>query len=221
MSPDDLLATIASVAPHDRDAVVEAHLGLGEASSASPGRELVGYHASSVAAIVRTLIEVPVTEDDVFIDLGSGLGLVVVLANLLTGATARGIEMQPALVERARAFAVRHDARVDFVNVDMRKAAAFIEEGTVFFLYLPCTGSALEELLERLHEVAARRAIVICALGVDLERFAGWLARRSVDSFWLAIYDSVVPGVAPRPTRARSSRLGAVAEAIAFSRVAP
>src|SRR5690242_12145414 len=97
-----ILTRLASLAPHLRDAAVEEMLGIdGAASSASPGDHLVGYHASGVAPIVRALLDVPVTRDDVVVDLGAGLGKVVLLARLLTGAKARGVEIQPGLVRRA------------------------------------------------------------------------------------------------------------------------
>jgi hypothetical protein len=39
---------------------------------------------------------------------------------------------------------------------------------------------------------------VICALGIELPRFAAWLVPRVNDSFWLTVYDSVVSGATPR-----------------------
>jgi len=222
MHDGDLLALLASVAPSERDAVVEGHLDIdGSASSAAPGADLVGYHASGVASIVRMSIEVPVTEDDVFVDLGSGLGKVVLLTHLLTGATARGIELQSDLVERARRAAARLDLDVRFVHADVRVVVgAELDDGTVFFLYAPFTGAVLGDVVQRLHTVASRRPIVVCALGVDLERVASWLVRRDVDAFWLTIYDSVVPGVPARPPRSRAPSLGEHADVVAFERSA-
>src|SRR5580704_14128731 len=100
----DLLAWLASVPPSRRDAAVEERLGLVVPSrpSSPPGDYLIGYHASGVAPIVRMLIEVPVVTTDVLVDLGAGLGKVAFLTRLFTGATVRGIELQPALVDRAR-----------------------------------------------------------------------------------------------------------------------
>jgi SAM-dependent methyltransferase len=212
-----LLAWLASLPPGERDRAVEEYLGIrAPASPAPPGDHLVGYHPGGVAPILRMLIEVPVVADDVLVDLGAGLGKVTVLAALLTGATARGIELQPALVERAREAAARRGVEVCFDRGDARQTD--LDEGTVFFLYLPFTGHVLAEVMRRLHAVALRRAIVVCALGLDLDREAPWLARRPLDSFWLTLYDSVVPGVLPRPRRERSPLLGDAAEDIAFER---
>ena len=53
--------------------------------------------------------------------------------------------------------------------------------------------------LERLHAVAQHHAIVVCALGIDVEHGTeSWLRPRPTDAFWLQLFDSVVPGVPPR-----------------------
>jgi hypothetical protein len=217
------LAWLACLPPGARDAAVEERLGIAGdgAHAAAPGEHLVGYHASGVAPIVRALVEVPVLPQDVLVDLGSGLGKVVLLTAILTGATARGIELQPALVERARACAALLGVDARFVADDARDAR--LDDGTVFFLYVPFTGPVLATVLERLRAVAARRAIVVCTLGVDLR--APWLVRRGVDAFWLAIYDSQVPGAAARLAGAASAPsplalLAPFAEVIAFERPA-
>ncbi len=212
MKGTELLEWLASLPPHDRDAALEVRFGIGDGASfsAPPGANLIGYHASGVASIVRMLVEVPVVEGDVVIDLGAGLGKVALLTRALTGATVRGIEIQEPLVERARDAAACLGLDVSFTCGDVRSAA--LDDGTGFFLYLPFTGQALVDVLERLRAVASRRAIVVCALGVDLD--APWLRRRPLDSFWLAIYDSVE--AIPRP--ARSPISGSAAEAIASER---
>jgi SAM-dependent methyltransferase len=212
----DLINWLARLPAAARDAAIEDRLGIAACAPPSipPGEHLIGYHASGIAAIVRALAEVPVVPGDVFLDLGSGLGKVVILAALLTGATARGIEIQPALVQWARASAVRAGVDVRFALGDVRDA--FLEDGTVFFLYAPFTGPVLTSVVDRLREIATRKAIVVCALGIDLDR-TSWLARRDVDAFWLSVYESRVPGAPPRSIRAASS-LPANADAIAFER---
>ena len=54
------------------------------------------------------------------------------------------------------------------------------------------------------------------ALGVELDRLAPFLAARRIDSFWLSVYDSVVPGVPVQPRRA--PLLDERIERIAFER---
>ncbi len=213
-----LLDWLASLPPGERDAAVEDHLGIAAESPSStpPGEHLIGYHASGVAPVVRMLMEVPVVADDVVVDLGAGLGKVVMLARLLTGATARGIELQPALVARAREAAARRGLDVGFTSGDVRDAD--LDDGTVFFLYVPFTGPVLAEVLRRLQAVASRRPIVVCSLGLELDREARWLVRRPVDAFWLTVYDSVTPGACPRSPRGESPVAGRAADDIAFER---
>jgi SAM-dependent methyltransferase len=217
---ESLLAWLASLPPWERDAAADEYLGISgpKPPSTPPGKNLIGYHASGVAPIVRALMEVPVVADDVFVDLGSGLGKVAVLARILTGATALGIELQPALVESARRAAARRGVDVRFIQGDAREVD--LSDGTVFFLYLPFTGSILTDVMLRLRAVASCRAITVCALGVELERYARWLTRRSVDSFWLTVYDGALPGIPRRPTRDWSPALARLADIVAFERKA-
>jgi hypothetical protein len=213
-----LLDWLSSLPPKERDAEVERYLGIAGPvpSPASPGQHLLGYHPSGVAAIVQAFVGVPVMADDIVIDLGAGLGKVVMLARLLTGATARGIEIQQALVERARRAAARLGIDVGFTQADARDAD--LADGTVFFLYSPFEGPVLSHVLGRLHAIAIERPIVVCALGIDLERNADWLSPRPSNAFWLTIYDSVVPGIPPRSPHGRSSLEG-FSDAIVFERV--
>lgn len=208
-----LLAWIAAIDPSRRDAQMEKLFGLDAPVDASPpGEDLVGYIPSGVAPIVRAIFDAPVTKDDVFVDLGSGLGKVAMLVHLLTGARTHGVEIQPALVARARTSAERLGLDgVSFEEGDAR--TAHLDDGTVFFLYAPFTGPALVATLARLREVATKRDIVVCALGIDL-RAPGWKPPRASDSFWLSIHDSgraprasvVMPGFAESIARERRAR---------------
>lgn len=216
---EELLAWLAAVPPHQRERAVEQLLGIEESPLAPTplGAELIGYTPSGVGSIVRAVFEVPVRGGDVFVDLGAGLGKAAMIAHLLSGARVRGIELQPDLVARARAQAHQLGlVNVTFVAADARVAA--LDDGDVFFLYLPFTGGVLRAVLQRLHAVAARRDVVVCALGFDLPQ-TDWLTRRPTDAFWLSIYDSQREGQEPRP-RHGVAPLSSLAEAVAFERAA-
>lgn len=129
-----------------------------------PGPEMVFYQPTPVRHILEMIRLSKLRAEDVLIDLGSGLGHVPILASILTGARAVGIEINTALVNSARACAhcLRLD-RVEFFEVDAREAD--LADGTLFFLYTPFTGSILENVLQRLPQKSAHRPIRICTLG--------------------------------------------------------
>src|SRR5262245_24997115 len=134
-----LLDAIAAVPADGRETWIDALLGIDElpADAALP-RGAVPYLPCGVDDIVAFVRELPLREEDVLVDLGSGLGRVAILAHLLTGARAHGIEIQDHLVAsaRRRARALGLD-RVSFDRADVREAAL---DGSVFFLYAPFNG---------------------------------------------------------------------------------
>ena len=67
-------------------------------------------------------------------------------------------------------------------------------EGSVFFLYAPFNGEMLRSVLRRLEDLARRRPIVLCAVGLELHDLP-WLRPRETPSVSLCLYDSNVPGV--------------------------
>jgi hypothetical protein len=213
----ELLAWLAEHPPAARDAAIERLLGIEQpratlARAAPPGESRMPYMPSAIAPIVRAVLEVPITQDDVFVDLGAGLGKAAMAVHLLTGARARGVELQPALVNAASARATDLGLHgVSFIEGDALDAD--LEDATVVFLYLPFTGDVLAGVLRRLEAIARRRQLVVCSLGLDL-RGADWLAPRPTDEFWLSIYDSQIPGAAPRPARL-ALPLATLGEAIA------
>jgi SAM-dependent methyltransferase len=214
---EQLLAWLADVCPRERDVAFERLLGIagGSRQPSRLGDDLIGYIPSGVAPIVRAVFDVPITATDIFVDLGSGLGKVLVLVHLLTGAPAQGIELEPELIARARESSDELSLLgLSFFAGDAR--GAHLEDGTVFFLYLPFTGRALSAVLLRLRAVAERRDIVVCTLGFDLTNVE-WLVPRTTDAFWLSIYDSRCPGAAPGEPR-HPSPLSSLAQKIVFER---
>src|SRR5262245_51676100 len=80
--------------------------------------EMVYYQQTPARIILELVEKAQLTGGDVFYDLGSGLGQVPILVNLLSGATAKGIEFEPAYCDYARAcVAALNLSRVEFVNL--------------------------------------------------------------------------------------------------------
>lgn len=186
-----LLDALARVPYRERDLWLDELLGLPELPADMPGlpRGTVPYVPCGVDAIVHAVRGAPLRPDDVFVDLGAGLGRPALCAHLLSGARVYGIELQPHLVELARATAAR--LGIDQATFLVGDAAALdLPEGTVFFIYSSFNGEALERVLARLEPIAARRTIVICAVGFDLPVLP-WLRARRSESSELMFYDSV------------------------------
>ena len=118
-----------------------------------------------------------VTSDDVFVDIGSGLGHVPMMVSICTGSRSFGIELEATYVERARQGARSLNlTQVTFLQQDAREADLSL--GTVFYLYTPFMGSILSAVLNRLRREAAARRIRICCYGACTSVVAeeSWLA---------------------------------------------
>ena len=140
------------------------------------GREMVFYQPTPVRHILRLIAASALTEDDVLVDLGSGLGHVPLLVSTLAGVESLGIEVEAAYVATARECAERlHRDRVHFTHEDARTAD--LSGGTVFYVYSSFTGSIMADVLGRLRREGARRRIRICALGPCVATLAkeSWL----------------------------------------------
>jgi hypothetical protein len=195
-----LLERLRSVPFIDRDAWIDDVLGIEDAITPDVPdlpRGSVPYLPCGVGEIVAMVEEVPVRADDQLVDLGAGLGRVVLLGHLLSGARAMGVEIQEPLVRSARDRCIELDvADVSFVHAD---AADLELDGSVFFLYAPFHGAMLARVVRRLEEVARRRPIAVCAVGLELHDVP-WLVARKTSCVSLALYDSDVLGV-PRRSR--------------------
>jgi Histone methylation protein DOT1 len=125
---------------------------------------MIGYQATPARFILDLIERIPLGPDDVFFDLGSGLGRVALLLGLLTPARVRGIEYDPGHCAYARHCArLVPVPRVRFINVDAREAD--VADGTVFFMYTPFRGALLQEVLDRLKDKAHRRPMTLVTYG--------------------------------------------------------
>ena len=148
------------------------------------GPEMVDFHKTPA----RVVLELSrwVAPGDVFVDLGAGLGQVVLLVHLLTGAAGRGVEIEPAFCRYAwdcaaglglsRAFDLPGVAApVSFIEGDARFAC--YDEGTVFFMYTPFTGELLATVFGLLQREALSRPFTLVTYGPCTKHAArqGWL----------------------------------------------
>lgn len=126
--------------------------------------EMVFYQKTPARVVFELVEKAHFDKGDVFFDLGSGLGQVAILVNLLSGVAACGVEFEPAFCNYARQCARRLNlANVTFLNEDARKAD--YRKGTVFFMYTPFEGKMLQEVLAILRMEAQSRRIRIFTYG--------------------------------------------------------
>jgi predicted RNA methylase len=125
---------------------------------------MVFYQPSPARHIFDLIDRAALTERDIVVDLGSGLGHVPLLVAICTPARGAGIEIEAAYVDCARRSASSLNVRsATFISQDVRMAD--FSYGTVFYMHTPFTGSIMRAVLDSLHEEAAKRDIRICALG--------------------------------------------------------
>jgi hypothetical protein len=177
-----------------RDELVSGVLQLREPSEPTLHRspEMVPYQPTPVRHILHLIAATALAEDDVFVDLGSGLGHVPLLVSMVTGAQSLGVEVQAAYIASARECAQSlHLSRVRFIQQDAR--AADLSSGTVFYLYSPFNGSILTDVLNALRMESTRRSVKICSLGPCTRTVANetWLkASAPPDARRITVFDS-------------------------------
>ena len=148
------------------DIFVNGLLGIDHAPEETiyPQPEMIGYVPTPARAIFTLLAHVNLHAQDVFYDLGAGLGRLPLLVGLLTSAQARGIEIEPAYCHFAQQRAQRLNlSQVSFINQDARDAD--YTDGTLFFMYTPFTGRLLQQVLDKLGDEARTRHITLAAYG--------------------------------------------------------
>lgn len=143
--------------------------------------EMVAYQPTPARHIFDLIRRAALTARDSFMDLGSGLGHVPLLAAICTGASCAGIELDPSYVACARKSAQSLNlSNVRFVQGDARTTDLSV--GTVFYLYTPFTGAILRDVLDSLRRQAVRREIRVCTFGpcTPIVAQESWLAARGV-----------------------------------------
>jgi hypothetical protein len=135
-----------------------------EAITVQPTKEMVFYQPTPARHIFDLLERTALTEDDLLVDIGSGLGHVPILTSIWTNARSIGVEVEPSYTACARhVMESLNLKRIEFIEEDAREAD--FGSGTVFYLYTPFTGGLLRSTLDSLCREAETRAIRICTFG--------------------------------------------------------
>jgi SAM-dependent methyltransferase len=188
----DLLAELQRQPLELRDHLIEEILDIAypplEELALPP--DLTPYSPSGLGEILFALDHSGLTRGKTLVDLGSGLGKVVLLAALLTGADAYGIEIDPQLVARSAEAANSlglHSAR--FVQGDMRDAP--LPPADAYYLFIPLQRST--DVVARLAPLATDRKIRVFSQPLDETRLP-FLRASGASSYWLTMYESSPAG---------------------------
>lgn len=164
---------------------------LSSKEPAHSGPEIVPYQPTPARHILALVAAGAISESDVLVDLGSGLGHVSLLVSLCTGARSVGVELEPGYVASARQCAQALNlSSVSFLEGDARDVD--LSSGTVFYLYTPFTGSILRAVMNSLGKQASIRPIKICTFGpcTLLISREPWLAMTDPDPGQITIFTS-------------------------------
>jgi hypothetical protein len=190
----DALRLLFEDAPSlERDHFVEEILGIAYPPLEEPvlGPELIAYTPSGYDEIVHAFDLTRLGTGDRFVDIGSGTGKVVMLAELLHGADGVGVDCNASLVDIAVQASADLGGRARFQHGDARDVP--IEDADVVFMYLPFTGSVLSGVMTRLMDqhrgVGPARPYgrFLCAGALDLTRYEDLVAVGTPKS-WLQVY---------------------------------
>ncbi len=152
-------------------------------------------HLPYVAMPLRKVLEavrlLDLRSEDVFWDLGCGIGRVLIIAKLASPAKVCGIEFEPRLCRAA--YVNIASMRVDATIVEGDATTYDYGDATAFMMFYPVAGELVTALLARLQECAARRPIRIAAWGPSNAVLSqqAWLKGPAEPSAGLSRYDSV------------------------------
>jgi SAM-dependent methyltransferase len=192
----DLRAVFESVPARERDHFVEEVLGIAypPLDEAVPGPSLIPYLPSGYEEIIHAFSATTLSAADSLLDIGSGLGKAVMLAELLFGAASAGLELDAVLHAQASSAACELGLRATFTCGDARTEP--LPSVEVVFMYLPFTGPVLETVMARVLAQAPRH---ICAGVLDRARYPGLRALGEPRS-WLQVYEVGNSSVSSAPS---------------------
>ncbi len=175
-----------------RDEIVSGVLQLSEPGEGGlpQSPEMVAYQPTPTRHILDLIAASNLCDEDILVDLGSGLGHVPFVVSILTRSHTLGVEFQPAYVASAQESARNLKLKsVRFVAEDA--GMTDLSSGTVFYLFSPFTGSILTNVLQRLLEESKKRQIRICSLGpcTRILKDQAWLeASQKPDTERIAVF---------------------------------
>ena len=160
--------------------------------------DMISYQETPARALLDLVDHADIQSEDVFYDLGAGLGQVAIVIHLLTGIRTKAVEIEPAYCAFVRQCAKRLGLHgVQVIEADAQEAD--YADGTLFFLFTPFKGRMLQTVMERLKQEGQKRPIRVISYGPCTLAIAEqtWLKMREPEmnhEFRLAIFD-VAPAI--------------------------
>ena len=111
--------------------------------------------------VCRTFFHALALEEiDRVVDLGCGLGRLLLYGALVSPARFRGVELIARRLEPARAAATLLELdQIELIEGNMRETS--LEDGTVFYAFRPFSEETENTMLARFHDLARRKAFVL------------------------------------------------------------
>ena len=171
----------------ERDHFVEEVLGIAypPLDEGAPGTDLMSYAPSGYDEIVYAFDQSKLELGERLLDLGAGLGKVVMLAELLTGAVSAGVEYDAQLCALGRAAGRELGLQRARLHAQDARALASVEADVVF-MYLPFSGEVLASVMARLLATPVRPRC-LCTGALDLGRYPE-LSPVGPPQSWLNVY---------------------------------
>lgn len=157
---------------------------------------MVRYQPTPASVVLELTERIQFTDNDLFCDLGAGLGKVTMLVHLLTQVQTVGVEYQSSFCDYAERQAQDLGlTRISYLNLNARNAD--YSDATVFFFFNPFGGLIFDSVLEKLRLEAEKREITLCSYGSSSQPLSEltWLERLppvSEDEMALEIFRGIV-----------------------------
>jgi hypothetical protein len=141
---------------------------------------MVHLERSPADAVLEFIDHLDLSGTETVYDLGSGLGHVLFLFRLLTGAKCIGIEIEHLYYDTSvRIINSLNVDKIQFINKDVRDVD--LSKGNIFFMYSPFFDTIMDEVLKNLKVIGRNKKMCICSFGNS--------TRRLNDEKWLNIED--------------------------------
>jgi cyclopropane fatty-acyl-phospholipid synthase-like methyltransferase len=193
------------------------------------------YTPTDYRSFHRVLRHIDVREQDVFLDYGSGLGRVLLMAAQYPFRRVLGVELSTQLNERARrnVACCRGKLCCRYIEVIQADATLFVppSDVSVMYLYSPFGPTVLPKVLDNIHqslEACPRELLVICKNPKYFEIEAtrrNWLSKQSKPTglfkHTYVIYRAALSEVRESPNEYRGSTNSSIGPAPENRHAAP